>query len=328
MKVLLEYRPSSKDGANDRFDLKGPDADECVKHDAMGLRITLPAGHVGARPETGLRVQVDVRGDFEITMSFDLLHEPGPLDAGFGTRTTLGLWLDGPEQNRDVTISRLRNNQGFTRFGGWAPTLIDEFGNKQQRMKYIPAEAKIGRVRLVREGAEISYYVVDGAEGAFQLFSKNTVTAGDVRRIRMVATTGGPKAKLDVRITELVVRAESFPDLPANLLVPAGAPLVPAGAPNAEVAAPPPIGLGWPVVAAAGAFAVLLIVGMGIAILLYARRARTAQPAEAPDVNHTRAQITFACAGCGRQVNVKPELAGKKVKCSRCGAIALATPQA
>jgi hypothetical protein len=32
--------------------------------------------------------------------------------------------------------------------------------------------------------------------------------------------------------------------------------------------------------------------------------------------------IAFACPGCGKQLKVKDELAGKKVKCPGCGCVA------
>ena len=309
-KAFLEYRPPLKDGNYDRFDFKGPDPDQCVKHDAQGVRITLPAGHPGVLPETGLRVQVDVRGDFEITMSYELLHEPGPMDAGFGTRTTLGLWFDGPEKNRDATISRLRNNQGTTQFGGWAATLTDEFGNKKPRLKYVPAEAKSGRLRFVRVGADVSYFAADGADGEFQLFSKNTITPGDVKRIRMVATTGGPKAALDVRITDLVVRAEAFPDLPADQLVHRADPN---GAPAPAPAAPSHAWLYGGILVAAAL--VMLLLFAVAAMLLRRKSSRVRDSVDAP--------ISFACSGCGRKLTVKPELAGRKIKCSKCGAVEL-----
>src|SRR5260370_28140376 len=53
----------------------GPDTDQCVHYEPAGLRITLPAGYPGKRPDTGLNIGVAVQGDFGITVSFEILHE-------------------------------------------------------------------------------------------------------------------------------------------------------------------------------------------------------------------------------------------------------------
>ena len=71
--------------------LMGPDAEQCVRFEPAGLRIVLPNGHPPARPVIGLRVPLEIKGDFEITMSFAILQEPRPADTGFGARITLSV---------------------------------------------------------------------------------------------------------------------------------------------------------------------------------------------------------------------------------------------
>ncbi len=315
-KVFQEYRPSLKDGAkNERFQLMGPDADECVKFDDAGLRITLPTEYVGSRPETGIRVDVEIKGDFEITMSFDILHEPGPKDKGYA-RTTLGIRCDAaPQESRDATTSRLRNAKGATQFAGWAPPLLDDAGVKIPRIKYAPTQTKSGRLRLVRVGSELSYYVSEGADAEFNLLTKYAMSTENVSKVRMVGATDGPKASLDVRITDLVIRAESFPDPPAELM---NHPAVP----NAEVAAANSTFLEWPVIAFLLGAGFLLLVVLILGLWLYSRQRRGA--AGNTQAESVAASLSFPCSVCGRKLTVKTELAGKKVKCARCGAIALA----
>src|SRR5262249_14328517 len=67
------------------FDWDGLDPAACVHFEPAGLRIDLPDGHPGKRMGTGLYTNFAVKGDFEITMSYEVLKEPAPADAGEGT---------------------------------------------------------------------------------------------------------------------------------------------------------------------------------------------------------------------------------------------------
>ncbi|MCI0685324.1 MAG: hypothetical protein L0Y71_24765 [Gemmataceae bacterium] len=42
----------------------GPNAEKCVRFEAAGVRITLPAGFPGERPQTGLSVPVSLKRRF------------------------------------------------------------------------------------------------------------------------------------------------------------------------------------------------------------------------------------------------------------------------
>jgi hypothetical protein len=64
------------------------------------MRITLPLGYPGTRPGTGLELASKVKGDFEITVNFEVLKEPDQVPAGgLATRVTLGVVLDMPERH-------------------------------------------------------------------------------------------------------------------------------------------------------------------------------------------------------------------------------------
>ena len=78
-------------------------------------------------------------------------------------------------------------------------------------VKAFPAQEKIGRLRLSRLGDVVSYLASEGADKEFKLLRQFPFGTDDVREIRLSATNGREKAALDVRITELRVRAESLP---------------------------------------------------------------------------------------------------------------------
>src|SRR5262249_43499586 len=68
------------------LELLGPSAKEHVRLDGSGLRVSLPLNHAFEKP-TGVATGVGVSGDFEITVSYELLGEPEPADVGkIGTR--------------------------------------------------------------------------------------------------------------------------------------------------------------------------------------------------------------------------------------------------
>src|SRR6476646_1308178 len=91
-----EYVHSFKAGAENRaaFVNLGPDAEKCVKFDAEGLRITLPAGFQGTRPSTGVVSVFGLKGDFEITLRYELLAEPEQTAAGPQTRFAVSVSLN------------------------------------------------------------------------------------------------------------------------------------------------------------------------------------------------------------------------------------------
>src|SRR5207249_4040481 len=58
------------------LEIYGPFADRCLDFEAAGLRVSLPAGYLGQRPGTGLVTDFGLKGDFEITLGFEILGEP------------------------------------------------------------------------------------------------------------------------------------------------------------------------------------------------------------------------------------------------------------
>src|SRR4051794_13812984 len=69
-----DFHPSLKGPIEEvrGLSLAGPNAQECVQPDPAGTRITLPAGHPGERQNTGLSMDLPVKGDFEATVSFEI----------------------------------------------------------------------------------------------------------------------------------------------------------------------------------------------------------------------------------------------------------------
>jgi hypothetical protein len=79
-----DFHPALKGNAGEvpGLTIYGPDAAECVKFKPEGLRIILPPTFPRQRPGTGVVTDFGVRGDFEITVGYEIVQEPFPRPAG------------------------------------------------------------------------------------------------------------------------------------------------------------------------------------------------------------------------------------------------------
>jgi hypothetical protein len=303
----------------------GPDATDCVKFEPDGLRITLPIGYPRPRPGTGVVTDFGVKGDFEITANIEILQEP---NAGLpGNPTDLKLVIvpnDSPEpgvwhksnQNRAVLA---REAAGRGNFGGffassteWDPDLPkDKWGNENfskielQTNKRIPAKAKAkaGRLRLLRTGPMLYFFASEDADKDFVLLQKKEFSAKDLKNVRVLGSTGSAAALLDVRVTDLHVRADAF--------IKAAAPSPPLAAVEPAPAAERGSWL-FPL-ALVPVFAIALALG----IWMVARMRRN-KPAEAKPAERAPSAIAFECPHCGKRLKAKSERAGRAVKCPQC----------
>jgi RNA polymerase sigma factor (sigma-70 family) len=289
------------------LELFGLDADRCVQFEPAGLRITWPPGYPDDRPRTGIVTAFGVRGDFEITAGFEVLHEPDPADTARQTRLTVALPLN-TSRPAMATLARTVMAGHGTRFLASVTRWDPASGKEQQQARFFPAAAKAGRLRLVRSGGTLFYYVADGPAAEFTLLHQLPFGKEDLKDVRVVGSTGDVRAGLDVRLTDLHVHAESLSDGLMPGVTPFG-------------------GKAWLVLALVS-FLALLLVG------LFWRRGRQGRPApkspgrEAAAPAPTPApvpaaapSISFPCPRCGKQLAGKAELAGKNVKCPQCGGV-------
>lgn len=196
-----------------RYALRGPDVTHHLNFEPDGLRINLPSGYPGQRPSTGLIFNSTLQGNFEVTARFELLKEPNPQDAGIhATRVTLGVILDTPERN-EAAISRRMIAKGTTQFFTFLFMELNANGKTQPKLHTAPTEAKTGRLRLVRTGSELACFASEGANEEFTLIKEHPFSPLDVKQVFVHTSTGGPKAELDVRISDLCIVADSLPDL-------------------------------------------------------------------------------------------------------------------
>jgi DNA-directed RNA polymerase subunit RPC12/RpoP len=302
------------------WEFYGPDAKTFVKFEPEGMRLTLPRGHPGHLAQVGLRARIAVEGDFDFVVSFEILKEPEPADAGKDqTRFTLDVVLDAP--HHDVaTLSRRVSVSGGHQFFPWMRVWDAPSGKPQQRgKKGYPAKAKTGRLRMVRTGSDLSCFVSEGADEDFTLLQKSPFSADTSIEVRFVGTTGGEKAALDVRLTGLTARAEKLTGLPEAALDRKEGGQDPLAANRHQTDR-----RGWLAAALVIGLAIALAFAVAVGTWLYLRQRRGAtEPAavrEKPaDSDAASPSVSFACSDCGKKLKAKAEMAGKKVKCSQCG---------
>lgn len=239
----------------------GPAAKKCVAFEPEGLRITLPQGFQKVRGFTGLITEYPMQGDFGVTVSFEILAETPDDDAEFASRLALSVHLDTPVKdihgvNRVLAQQRSR----FVAWHAWT----EAPGKQRTNVKLKSADARSGRLRIIRKGERVSYYAAEG-NGGFELIQDEPAVKGDVKDIRIAAQTGGPNASVDARITDLRVHSADVAALEA--------PVVEQPAQPAES----PAGSRWKLWLAAGIVGALFVIA--ISLLLFRRRV-TRSPAQ------------------------------------------------
>ena len=207
-KIAKQFHHSFKDNpaARQGFELFGQDAAKRVQFEKDGLRITLPGG---ARGTTGVETRIDVGGDFEITMAFEVLAEPAPAGGrDKQTRFTLDIVLDKPGLNA-ASLSRTIYGKGIE-VVTWSALQPDDAAKPKTSMHYFSAAAKNMRLRLVRTGAALAYFHAEGDDQDFVRLHEDPFGTENLRTIRCVAATGAAGGALEVRVADLRIRAESL----------------------------------------------------------------------------------------------------------------------
>lgn len=313
------YQRSLKGPENSQgLELTGPDADQCVKFEPAGLRITLPRayegppGFFGERPDTGVVIPFTVKGDFEITLSYEILQEPKKKDAGHPqTRFTLDVAVERAT-NTATMFSRRVEKSGGPQFSAWVSVWDAQNGKNQAQWQDFRAESKTGQLRVVRTGNLLSYYAADGVGGGLKLLREFPFSAEAVEDIRITGSTGaGKEAALDVRVTDFTIRAGALQ-------------------PTTEVGSQSPTGgkSWWGI-----ALTFSLVIALGLGLLVAVRQSRRAgKQAEATSVSDEPSEadlapvfVSFQCSGCSKSLKARARLIGKTIKCPRCGTATLVT---
>jgi Protein of unknown function (DUF1583) len=196
-------------------------ARRAIRVEPQGLRITLPAD-AGPKPATGLVWRSGVRGDFEITLAFEILRADKPAT---GNGAGVSIWITMASSTKEAaTIGRLVRPSGERVF--FSHRASTPAGGKRQHHggKPLTTEALSGKLRLVRKGTTLSYLAAEGEGSVFRELYQTELGAADLETVRFAADSGGSPTAVDVRLKAVNIRADDF-----------------------GPATPPPSPTGWPV---------------------------------------------------------------------------------
>jgi hypothetical protein len=288
--------------------LAGPSAETVARTEPEGLRVTLPDGRADTRV-VGVDFPVRIRGDFDIALSYEVLGVASP-PPSLGAGPHLRVVFESPTR-LDALAHRLRTPRSDT---AESYRVVNDARGQEQFLRRGGTAAKEarGKLRIVRLGTRVQYFAADG-EGEYKDIGSEELGAEDVKLVRAFASSGWKPVFTDLRLIDLTIDADSFPDgVAANL---------PADSP--ELTAAPPAGIEgqrWVVVVAVLGLLLTLGFAVGLGVWLYQRHRAALQPQPAAIAANTSAAgvVAFPCPECGKGLRAKSELAGRKVKCTQC----------
>jgi len=269
--------------------LFGAAADEVVKVEPAGLRITLPTN---GRQTYGWGVvgNFGLSGDFEVTAGYELLTVDRPV-RGSGAGVALNLQPD-EQRSKWAKIGRFVRPDGKACYA--AECWTKKKSPKHYHQRFVPTDARGGKLRLERKESLLRFLAADAPGDAFQEILRVDFGPEDMSMVRFIANNNSSPTAVDARLLNLKVRSGNLIEAPALDMSKAWLPAV------------------------LLVFLLLGLAGFGL-FMWWHRQRRPGATASAPASSADPAFISFACSACGKSLRSGPERAGNKVKCPGCG---------
>jgi Protein of unknown function (DUF1583) C domain len=189
------------------FRATGSNAHQAMSIDPRGLRIALRADHSNNLP-VGLILRSGVRGDFEITMGFNVIRVDKPT-AGNGAGVSI--WISTTSAAREAaTIARLVRPNGESVFAAHRAFTLPDGKREYHGGAPAAAEGLSGQLRLMRKGNVLTYLAAQGENSVFQELYQTQFTTEDLDTVRFAVDNGGSPTVVDARIEAANVRAGEF----------------------------------------------------------------------------------------------------------------------
>lgn len=204
MKLVLsnDFRQGRFNG--EKLKYVGRDATVYVKQDDKGLQFSFPANKPNL-PQVGVGLREQLQGDFEITVSYQLMVVEKPKS---GTASAIGIWVALDTDNKEgvALVRSMRQGDGdaFATFHGKIDAAT---GKREPKMRVFPATAATGKLRLRRVDSTASFLVAELGSEQFDELHKESIGNADVLLARVAAENGGAHTRFSVRVLELTVRA-------------------------------------------------------------------------------------------------------------------------
>ncbi|HTU91097.1 MAG TPA: hypothetical protein VMF69_13550 [Gemmataceae bacterium] len=201
----LLVNASARNLLRTRFATYGYWPRQAVFLEAAGFRLRLPDGVAGVT-QTGLYSLFALSGDCEATLTYELL-DVAPPQGGYGSG--VGLAFDLGEGDGRGTIQRVyRKDQG----SGYVLQTVpgESKGNMREVDRFVPTVSRRGRIGLRRIKKELIFLHADAPADPLQEVDRLSFTDRTIRTVRVFADPGGSPTAVDVRVSQIEIRAEEI----------------------------------------------------------------------------------------------------------------------
>jgi hypothetical protein len=189
---------------NESFRANGPNAAKRLKSETEGLRMTLPAEKDVALGAAGVATQFKLKGDFEITVAYEILRADPPPE-GWGAGFEVFLMTDTVTKEA-IAFDRRMRPDGRDVYSCSRNTTNTQGNRDFTRKKDMPAKGKSGQIRITRLGSKTAISVQEEAGKGFRVVYRLDLGPEDLAMLRLAANPGGVATAVDLRVHDLRVR--------------------------------------------------------------------------------------------------------------------------
>jgi len=193
----------------------GPNAKKYIKAEQEGLRITIP-GAEKSLPQMGISSKLAVHGDFEITLSYEMIGSEKPT-SGYGAGLNLTIFADTPEKDSATIARRTHPKQGEVYATNRAFKTPN--GEDKNNTAMFPTTATKGKLRFVRGGSVLVFSAAEPSNETFNELRRVEFVDQPLKLVRVTGDTGKSASGVDFRILSLQIHSrELSPSTTASTL--------------------------------------------------------------------------------------------------------------
>jgi hypothetical protein len=184
----------------------GPNGKKYLTRAPEGLKITIPAQGKPV-PQVGIASKLAVHGDFQITISYEILNADKP-DFGYGMGVNLQI-VAATQAKDSATVARRVHPQKGEVFAT-NRSFQGQNGDDNHSVKMFPTTGKRGQLRLMRKGSALTFAAADVNTEDFKELREVEFVDQPLKVVRVMGDTGNFPGALDIRIERLHIRCSEL----------------------------------------------------------------------------------------------------------------------